>query len=710
MTINDFIKIVNENYGEQGEKIINALDLAIENNTNEKDINGEPFINHIIKTANMLISYNLDAETIICCLLHDAVSRGDLNIKEVKSFFGDEVEALVKGCNKISHIKYKRDGAQDVELENFRQMFIALGKDLRVILIIICNRYQTLEVLESLPVEKQKELARETMDIYVPLIERLGIGKIKSHMEDICFKVLCPKEYQELKDELERKFKKKTQIMQEVNQKLEGILEKLKINGTVSSRFKHFYSVYKKLSKGGVDKIYDIIALRVIVDDVKDCYSVLGEIHAQYKPVPGRFKDYIASPKPNGYRSLHTTLLTTDGVPFEVQIRTEEMHKFCEYGIAAHWRYKEGNNKQSVLDEKINEFKKIIESERAIKDDEKFVDALKMDLGTGTIWVFTPKRKPVELPEQATPIDFAYAIHTSVGNKCVGAVVNGKMVPLSYNLQTGDVVEILTNPASKGPSLDWLNFARSSSTRNRIRNYFRQQSKDENIKLGREILDLEAKKCGYALNDLLGDLDMEELKKRFNLLSVDDVFASIGYGGITAKQALGKVVAERKTKEKLERKIRQSQIESAKKLDNSNGVIVDGMTGVPVRFGKCCNPIVGDKIVAFASRGRGITIHRADCPNACLIDNAKQVGVEWGQSGSQLFNISLTVIAKNDGMAISNITNALTSIKVNIVSIVNTTTRDGEAKIDLVVQVKDRQQEKGIKVKLKSLSDVYDVK
>lgn len=711
MTEQKFKDIVNETYKDKAQIILKALEFSKKVYEGKKRLNGDDYITHPIAVAQMLIEYGLDYETIAAALLHDSVKVCGVTFKQLKELFGDNIESLVKSYTKICSLQYERSNSKDNELENVRQMFLALGKDVRVILIRICDRYHNLLTMGNMPADKQFAMASETMDIFVPLVERLGMGKMRSVMEDICFKYLNPQAYYKLESELKRKYEKKTQIMNEITAILEGILKKLNIKGEVTCRFKHFYSIYKKLKKGGMEKIYDIIAHRVIVNDIKDCYAVLGEIHSHFKPVPGRIKDYIASPKPNGYQSLHTTLITRDGVPFEVQIRTYDMHMYCEYGVAAHWRYKEGNTKKNLLEEKINWFKKTIESEKQIKDNEKFIDALKMDLSTGEIWVFTPKYKPIELPEHATPIDFAYAIHSGIGDKCVGAKVNDKMVPLNYELQTGDVVEILTNQNSKGPSLDWLNYARSSSTRNHIRQYFKKQSKESNIKLGKDILDLEAKKCGYQLNDLLNELDLADLTKRFNLSSLDDIFASIGYGGITAKQVLGKVVAERKIKEKLERKaeLQRNSIQNHKD-EIGGGVIVDGLEGLTVRFGGCCHPIAGDEIIGFSSKSRGITIHRKDCPNIKQINPNKQVKVEWKQGKNQLYNTTVTIKAKDNSGMLSKITTMLANMKINIATISSKIISSGEAQIDLVLQVQTRDQARLAMVKLRQLEGVYEVR
>jgi len=665
---------------------------------------GAYYFPHAIAVADLLIDYNLDYETVTVALMHDVVRKTSVTYDQINEMFGKEVGKLLMLFDKISDVEYDRGEEVNNNFDNIRQMFVALAKDIRVILIKICERYHELLTLEHFDSAKQIKIATETKDIFVPLLERLGMGALKSKIEDLCFKYLNPKEYANLSAELEAKFKKRSSIMAQIRNELNGVLTRLKIQGEVTSRFKHLYSIYRKMQKSGMDKIYDILAFRIIVESIKDCYAILGEIHSIYKPVPGRIKDYIASPKPNGYKSLHTTLLTSDNLPFEVQIRTREMHEFCEFGIAAHWKYKEGRNKDDKLEERINWFRKTLENENQIKDSENFVNALKMDLATGEIWVFTPKHKPINLPENATPIDFAYAIHSKIGNLCVGAIVNGKMAPLLTSLSNGDVVEIMTNANSKGPSRDWLNFARSSTARSQIRTFFKKESKESNIKLGKEILELEAKKCGYPLSELLADIDSSELVKRFNILSFDDLYASVGYGGLTAKQVLGKPVAERKNKEKLARKIEEVQNKQAIIKDDANAVIVDGISGLAVRFGQCCKPIAGDEIVAFSS-SRGITIHRATCPNIKQINSDRKRDVRW-LNDSGLFVRAITVIVGNNSTALNKITTMLSNIKVNIVAINSKIISPLESEIKIVIQVENREREKDVLNKLAQIQDV----
>ena len=671
----------------------------------------EYYLANATRVAEFLLNLGLDYETIIVALLHNTTIIGNLSLKQIKLEFGENIENLLKLFNKIGAMKYDKTSISQ-DSENIRQMFVAVSKDIRVILIKFYERYFELLNLNLFTEQEQFEIASETMDIFVPLVERLGMNELRAEMEDICFKYLKPNEYAVLKADLDTKFKKRKLIMNQIDAHLNQTLNELKIHGVVTSRFKHLYSVYKKLNKAGTEKIYDIIAFRIIVDEIKDCYTILGQIHSIYKPVPGRIKDYIASPKPNGYQSLHTTLLTQDNIPFEVQIRTHKMHEFCEYGIAAHWRYKEGKSKIDNLEERMNWFKKTLESEKQIKDNDQFIDALKMNLSTGEIWVFTPKYKPISLPENSTPVDFAYSIHSGIGNKCVGAKVNDKIVPLNFILKTGDIVEIITSANSKGPSLDWLNFARSGAARQGIRSFIKKQSRETNIKSGKELLENEAKKFGFSLNEFLEENNAEDLAKRFNLPTVEDVFSSVGFGALTPKQFFGKYISERIAREKaskLSKKLDLGANQKNPRAINPSAVIVDGKTNLSVKFAQCCNPIPGDDIVGFSS-SRGITIHKKSCPNAALIWHEKECSATWQNTADLKFYQPISFVAINTAPVLSQITPLLAKMKVNIASINSKFISSGESQVDLVVQVKSRQEFEQIINKIKLLDGVLSVR
>ncbi len=626
----EFVEIVKKNYKDT-DLILKAFDFACEAHKNAKRKSGEPYIIHPIAVAKTLIELGLDKETISAALLHDVVEDTPVSFKTIKKEFGEEVEMLVKGVSKISGIKY--DKPELKEMNSLRRLFISMSKDIRVILIKLADRLHNIRTVDALSHEKQIRFCSETMSIFVPIAERLGLNAIKNEIENKCFYILRPNEYKKLKDEFDRKYDKTTERIQRVHAKLDEILSEAGIKCEIKNRLKHFYSLYKKIRDKGTAKIYDIIAFRILVDTEEDCYKVLGIVHKAYKPVPGRIKDYIAAPKPNGYRSLHTTLLTKDGTPFEVQIRTHQMHEYCEYGIAAHWRYKQGDDKNHLLDDKLNWIRSVIEDERQIKDSENFIKALQMDFSTAEICVFTPKYKPISLPEKSTPIDFAYAIHSGLGDSCIGAKVNDKKVPLNKRLETGDVVEIITSTSSKGPSREWLNFAVSTHARARIKNYFKKGIIPENVKKGKEILDEKAEKSGLNVSDCLSSEVLEEVRKRFLVSSLDDMFSSVALGGINPSDIISVALANKK--DKIEK---QDKKESA--------VYIEGGDVSGVKFARCCTPIPGDEICAIASNN-GVTVHRENCLNLKGVEKDRLLSAEWKENVNKLFDISLKIVGKD---------------------------------------------------------------
>ena len=640
-----FISGVKKLYGyEVGERIIDAYNFAKRAHNGATRASGEPYIIHPLQTAQILVDLNLDEATIKAALLHDVVEDTDTSFKDLADRFGSDVEELVRGVTKINSIKYSKD---ITEMENLRRLFISMSKDVRVIMIKLADRIHNMRTLNYLPHNRQIRFASETMDLFVPLAERLGLNSMKAELEDLCFMYLNPIEYNKLKNELDRKFQKTTSKMEDIERKLNNILTTERISGEVSSRFKHFYSIYKKLRSHGTAKIYDIIAFRVLVPTISECYTLLGSIHAQYKPVPGRIKDYIAAPKLNGYQSLHTTLITEDGTPFEVQIRTYDMHIACEYGIASHWRYKSGNNKEDMLEDKFNWLKSIINEEREIKDSGNFVKALKMDFSTAEIWVFTPKYKPISLPENSTPIDMAYAVHSDLGNMCIGAKVNDKTVPLNRKLETGDVVEILISKDTKGPSRDWLSIAVSTDARRSIRSFFRKNMTPENIFKGQKILTEEAAKAGLDLHKIQNKC-FEDLQMKYNFESLDDMFASVGYGSLTPNQILKKYINEYQEEIRLEK--------------NKDDYIVDieGIKVHDVKFARCCTPILGDEIVGVYSQN-GYTIHRKDCPNMKLVEEDRKKKAKWNVTHAKDFYVSIKLGGRDENGLTAKLLNILYS-------------------------------------------------
>lgn len=670
-----FVELVKEKYKEP-ELILKAFNFAYKAHEKEKRLSGEPYIVHPVQVAKILIDMELDKETIAAAVLHDVVEDTPVSFKKIRVEFGSEVEMLVKGVSKISSIKYSKE---ITEMDSLKRMFIAMSKDIRVILIKLADRLHNLRTISGLPQHRQIRFCSESMNLFVPLAERLGLNAIKLEMEDICFRVLNPDEYQKLKSELDRKFEKTTERMKIIEMKLIEALDNLGIKGEVKSRLKHFYSLYKKIKSRGTAKIYDIIAFRIFVDKTEDCYRVLGEIHKMYRPVPGRIKDYIADPKANGYKSLHTTLVTKDGTPFEVQIRTYEMHQTCEYGIAAHWRYKSGDQKKESLEDKLNWIKSIIEDERQIKDSTNFIKALQMDFSNAEIWVFTPNYKPISLPEGSTPIDMAYAIHTELGNTCEGAKVNGRKVPLNYVLDTGDVVEILTSKSSKGPARDWLKIAVSSNARSHIRNFFKKNIIPENVKRGKEILEIQAKQMKVSIGACLSPKVFEEVKNKYLVYSLDDMFSSIAAGGISVRDIVS--MASEKEKKELDVK------------NNDCPVYIEGSEVDEVKFARCCNPIPGDEVYAIASKSNtGFTVHCADCVNLRSIDKERCLSVEWKEGLNKSFETSLKIGGKDRVGIASDVVNIFYEQGINLRSITIKVISEGKFEAVINFMVKNKSE------------------
>ena len=705
-----FREIVEKKY-DNSPAIITALEEAKRIHDGQKRESGEPFVVHPISVAIILTEYGLDEPAIVAALLHDSVEDTRTTYKEIKEKFGKEVEDLVRGVTKVGGIK-KYYTLQQQNNESLRRMFISMSKDIRVVLIKLADRLHNMRTLQYLSQDRQIAMAQETNDIYVPLADRLGLCSMRGDLEDYCLKYLHPKEYKEIENDIQRRYAKSKQLCETIETQLKKILAQLNIKGEVYGRIKHISSIYKKIQKVGSDKIYDIVAHRVIVDNVQDCYAVLGAIHNKWKPVAGRIKDYIATPKLNGYRSLHSTLLTPQGMPFELQIRTWEMHKTCEYGIAAHWRYKDGDSRDSKeFSEKLDSIKYMVETNKVLKDSKDFVNAIKLDFETSEIWVLTPHNKVVNLQKGSTPIDFAYAVHTSIGHNCVGAKVNGKMVPLSTKLETGDKVEIVTSPHDKAPSRDWLNVACMASTKSKIRAYFRKEMKAENIENGRLMLELEAKNKGYTLSQLFVKESLDSIFKTYTFSSEDDLFASIGAGSLTTNQVLNRLIADKKIRDKKERSsdLAGSYINTGIKSTTNQGVLVYGEDDVLVRLCKSCSPVPGDDIVGF-SVGRGITVHRKDC--SCIKDIARerQVDVSWIKEQSDSFyNVNLYLKIEDKSQVLTDIINALSIKKVSINSIIAKAHASSHGVVELSVKIKDSAQLQDIINKLSEIPGVFEI-
>ncbi len=692
----------------QIELLDDALAYAVAMHNGQLRKSGEPYITHPIAVANLLLDIGLDAATIAAALLHDCIEDTSATSDEITARFGSEVCMLVTSVTKLEKIVFK--SKQEEQAENFRRMFFAMAKDIRVILIKLADRLHNMRTIEALSHERQLAIANETLDIYAPLASRLGLSFYKCELDDLCLKTLHPDVYEELVKQVSLKRAERQDLVVHICEELRKTLKDLNINGQVSGRPKHFYSIYKKMvnQQKTFDQIYDLTAVRVIVESVRDCYEVLGVIHTMWKPIPGRFKDYIAVPKPNNYQSLHTTVMTTYGAPFEIQIRTYEMHKIAEYGIAAHWKYKENRVVDSDLDEKLEWLRGVMENEKEqTADPEEFYESLKLDLYSGQVFVFTPRGDVLSLPEGATPVDFAYTVHSEVGNKCVGAKVNNKMVPLETKLQTGDYVDIITSANSKGPSRDWLRFVKTSAAKSKIRAFFKHEMKEENIKHGKELLEREAKNRGYNLNDLLVPKWLDVIMLRYSFSSVNDMYASVGYGAYTPNQILLKLIDFYRREHPVEP---ESIISSSVSKNDGKGIVVNGHTDMLVRMARCCSPVPGDKIVGYISRGRGVTIHRDSCPNIRNAEDFRLIEAHWSGGHFSPFVASLTVECKNTGGVLARITKVVSDMKVSIESMsARALDKSDRGVISLNVRITSPDQLGTIVEKIKSVRNVDKV-
>ena len=689
---------------------------------------GEPYIIHPIAVANILVDMQLDIETISAGLLHDVIEDTDYTYDDIKEMFSKEVADLVDGVTKLGQIKYQ--SKEETQAENLRKMFLAMAKDIRVILIKLADRLHNMRTLKYMPEEKAKYKAKETLEIYGGIAHRLGISKIKWELEDLALRYIDPDGYYDLVDKVSMKRSQREEYINKIVKLLQDKFKEVNINCEVYGRPKHFYSIYKKMQNKHktFEEIFDLTAVRIVVDTIKDCYAVLGMVHTLWVPMPGRFKDYIAMPKANMYQSLHTTVIGPEGEPVEIQIRTHEMHNIAEYGIAAHWKYKEGTmSNDEKMEEKLKWLRQMMEWEKDVKDPQEFLDSLKEDVVNSHVYVFTPKGDVIELPAESTPIDFAYRVHSKVGNKCVGAKINGRLVPIDYKLQNGEIVEVITSANSTGPSRDWLKIVKTPNARNRIRQFFKKERRDENIERGYEVLEKEFKRYGLPLKDSSIDKFMEQVAKKFNQPSVEDLIATIGYGGITPSQVVPKVrdfyLKEEKKKEK---EHRQKELENEdlsqykisdkeykeKRKKSSSGVIVKGLDNILVRFAKCCNPLPGDEIIGYVTKGRGVAIHRADCPN-CKLDNEifkkRLVDVEWDNPKKSKFEGEIRIIGTDRKSMLNDIIHTIAVQKLNINGVNARKSKDEITQINLLVEVNDISELTNLMKKIKAIPGVDDV-
>jgi len=624
-------------------------------------LSGEPYLLHPLEVAYTLTKMNLDIPSIVAGLLHDTVEDSYVSKKEVEEHFGKEIADLVDGVTKISKIPVK--STEEAKGENLRKMILAMSKDIRVILVKLADRFHNMKTLQFLSPAQQQYIARETLDIYAPLAHRLGIEWLKGELEDAAFQYLHPAEYKMIKDKVSRKKKEREAYIKEVQEIIKSQLDRHNLKADVSGRAKRFYSIYKKMVQEGlnIDDIYDITAFRIIVDSVKECYEALGYIHAMFKPIPEKFSDFIALPKANMYQSLHTKVIGPYREKMEIQIRTHEMHRIAEEGIAAHWKYKEGKVFSPKEDKIFAWLRKILEWQQELKDNKEFVEIFKIDLFPDEVYVFTPRGDVKELPKGSTPVDFAYAIHSQLGHRCVGAKVNGKLVPLRHVLNSGDTVEILTNPTHT-PSKDWLSFVKTSKARTKIRQWIKTEQRARSIELGKELVEKELSRHDMSLSKVLKSGDLDRITKEFSFETADDLFAAVGYGLYTSQQVLGKIIPEEEKPSKL-----KSLLHTIKK-EKESAIKIKGVDGMVVRFARCCNPIPGDKIFGFITRGRGLTVHVHDCPNVSTFDEQRKIEVTWDLQKDFTYPVRLKVIGGDRRGLLSDISTVISANKVNIIS------------------------------------------
>ena len=696
--------------------------VAAEGHRGQTRISGEAYISHPLHVAQILAELHLDDETIAAAILHDVVEDTLFTLEEVEDMFGEEIAYLIDGVTKLGKIPFM--SKEEQQLETYRKMFLAMAKDIRVIMIKLADRLHNMRTLKFMREDKRKRIAQETMEVYAPLANRLGISSIKWELEDLSLRFLEPEIYYDLVENVKQKRRERQNFISEAVRQIEEEFDDSEIHASISGRAKHFYSIYKKMMRDHKDigEIYDLSAVRILVDTVKDCYAVLGIIHAKWKPIPGRFKDYIAVPKSNGYQSLHTTVMAL-GYPLEIQIRTFAMHRISEFGVAAHWKYKESGGKSVTastrFDEKMAWLHHMAALQDEISDPKEYIEALKVDIFSDEVFVFTPGGDILSLPKGSNPIDFAYRVHTEVGHHCVGAKVNGKIVPLEYKLHNGDIVEVITNKSSNGPSRDWLNIVASSDTRSKIRSWFKKENREENIQSGHEMIEREIKKFGYSPKELLKEHRLAEVAERLNIASEEDLLAALGYGGVAIQGIITKLVEihnkEIKAQTTPEVSALLSEIKQRPKSGNqrktSHGILVEGESGFFVRLAKCCNPIPGDPIAGYITRGRGVSVHRADCPNILSgTDIERMIEVSWDVDVDRDYTVEIEIVCNDKSGVLSQLLAMPAEMKLNIHSVHAAPNKSNKTStIDLVVYVKDADQVSKLMNQMRRLEEVYSV-
>lgn len=707
---------------EQTAFVRQAYELAAEAHSAQVRKSGEPYIIHPIGVVGILVGLQMDDKTLAAAFLHDVVEDTDYTLEDIKERFGVVVANLVDGVTKLGKIEYI--SKEDRQIENYRKMFLAMARDIRVVLIKLADRLHNMRTMKYMPVYKQQSISRETLEIYAPLAHRLGIYTIKWELEDLAFRYMEPEIYYNLVEQVKIKRREREDMINEAMDTLKDAVEKAGIRCEIQGRPKNFYSIHKKMLRDHkeLSEIYDLLAIRVLVDTVKDCYGTLGIVHSMWRPIPGRFKDYVAVPKSNMYQSLHTTVLSSAGQPLEIQIRTFEMHRISEYGIAAHWRYKESGGSKAPcgdkgFDAKLSWMRQLLEWHKDMNDSRDFVNTVKMDIFADEVFVFTPRGDVIDLPVSSVPIDFAYRIHTDVGNRCVGAKVNGRIVPLDYRLKNGDIVEVITSKQSNGPSRDWINIVGSNDTRNKIKNWFKKERREENIVKGREMLEREVKRLGYEPRLMMTPEKLRLVGGKLRIDSDENLLATLGYGGVTLNTVISKLVDVYKKEQKLDTNKDLAQVLAELKprksmAKASHGILVKGEEGIMVKLARCCSPIPGDKVIGYITRGNGVSVHRADCPNVLTNNPEEQsrlIEVSWDVGINDVYKVNIIVTGQDRPGLMIDVMNATSETKINIFSLSCHTDKNKIAHMHMGLDITSIDQLEFFMNRIRRMKGVYSV-
>lgn len=721
-TIEDIIGLVKQKKRWADTKIIlKAYNYAKEKHGTQCRKSGEPYIIHPVQVAYILADIGLDESTICAALLHDVVEDTEVTHEDLVRDFGEEIANMVAGVTKLGELRYQAS-TEERQVENYRKMFLAMGKDIRVIIIKLADRLHNLRTLKYLRRDRQIANAKETMELYAPLANRLGIYSLKWELEDLAFKYLYPEEYRELVEGIDKKREERLKFIEKIMGDIRGALKKQKIEAEVTGRAKHLYSIYRKMKRDNktLDQIYDLFALRILVNSVKDCYTALGVVHEMYSPMPGRFKDYIAVPKPNMYQSIHTTLLGEKGTPFEVQIRTWEMHRIAEYGIAAHWAYKEANygkkGKQvvEVTNDKLSWLRETLEWQQDMKDPQEFLNTLKTELFEDEVYVFTPKGKILVLPREATPIDFAYSIHEEIGNHMVGCKINSKMMPIITKLKSGDIIEIMTSDSQKGPSRDWLKFIKTTKAKSKIQSWFKKEQRTENIEKGKELIEKEIKRIGISHDELFKQDYINAALDRYKFKNVEEMYASVGFGAISQVKIISRMLEEYRkahNEENIEQKIEELTSKRKHIKPSNTGVVVKGIDNCLVKLSKCCNPVPGDNIIGYITKGRGVSVHRTDCVNVkdLLKEEDRIIDVYWYTEETAAYNVDITVFANDRAGLLAEVIKVLGNVKTKLIALNSKTTKEHIATIEITIEVENIEELNKVLKELRKIDSVYEV-